>query len=549
MAEGHKSQIFVAESEKELEDWLNTLNNALTRKNSDSRKSSAFPSTPPPTPKCSTLRSLEHSKNPELMKYARETDFSIGQARKEMRVNVFAVYHDLMSRKGAFTALKVDTADVPPYEEHFGSRFVFTCEKLEFNLKTCHDEMNIPAQVEPYVTSVAVFDGRRGKISEEFRFDVNDAKARSLLPWTRLDSQATNFDYEEGWLSTARSAIFSVDNPHSEMFLVLRVEKVLQGSISSVVEPYVRAKDELTENSIKAGAKIHKQVKVASGRLSPYRMPLAWSVRPLFRSGTTELDTTSEFAPIYKQDANRLSDGDIARFLAEWRKPDKLKSATVIPGHIGVKIVPYTSPLPFCSLTPHLVPTFACPPTLEPAVEVARFFTTEASLSCAFTAFVNLLYVFPRSLRFDGQKAFAKARNIACSVEFRDNDDGEAVAPLPLLFGRPNEPMFVPRAACAVLHHHSSPDFYEEVKLALPLEITEKHHLLFSFHHVSCDTKRKENPVATPIGFTWLPIDAVSKLNYGETTLPVSSNLPPGYLSCKQLGLGKGVSRESGGCR
>lgn len=34
-----------------------------------------------------------------------------------------------------------------------------------------------------------------------------------------------------------------------------------------------------------------------------------------------------------------------------------------------------------------------------------------------------------------------------------------------------------------------APDFYEEVKIKLPAKLTEKHHLLFTFYHISCQQK------------------------------------------------------------
>lgn len=48
-----------------------------------------------------------------------------------------------------------------------------------------------------------------------------------------------------------------------------------------------------------------------------------------------------------------------------------------------------------------------------------------------------------------------------------------------------------------------SPDFYEEVKLALPARLTERHHLLFTFYHISCQQKQNQSgSCETTIGYS-----------------------------------------------
>jgi hypothetical protein len=42
-----------------------------------------------------TLKGLEQSMNPQLMKYARETDVSIALARRENRRRLFSVYPNM----------------------------------------------------------------------------------------------------------------------------------------------------------------------------------------------------------------------------------------------------------------------------------------------------------------------------------------------------------------------------------------------------------------------------------------------------------------------
>lgn len=116
---------------------------------------------------------------------------------------------------------------------------------------------------------------------------------------------------------------------------------------------------------------------------------------------------------------------------------------------------------------------------------------------------------------------------------------------LQCIYGRPGYPTFVPKISCPVLHHNTNPTFYEEIKLRLPLHITNQHHILFSFVHVSCDLSKKRDTASSfenPVGFSWLPLLAKGKINVDEQSIPVAATLPPGYLAIQPLGLGKGVS-------
>ena len=56
---------------------------------------SAGPPPPPADDRFSTLRGLDQSLNPQLNRYAHETDYLIGQARAEGRLPVFQLYPDI----------------------------------------------------------------------------------------------------------------------------------------------------------------------------------------------------------------------------------------------------------------------------------------------------------------------------------------------------------------------------------------------------------------------------------------------------------------------
>ncbi|XP_077554523.1 dedicator of cytokinesis protein Ziz isoform X2 [Haemaphysalis longicornis] len=576
MQDGHKSCVLAAESEVEMDGWMAMLvaittnyRNAQESSRKAAAASAAVLSSPeennvitsPSAPYgYGTLKSLEHSKNPDLVKYAKETDYSISQARKQNRQNLFSIYPDL-HRSSSCVHISSYERRVEPFKEEFNTRIFVKCEEVKFNLQAPLDCQNGSlCQVEPYFTTMAVYDVRHNrKVSEDFRFDVNNSYMRNMLPKTtrRKSGSAPNgtagtqltdcllpgmSELGEEWLAFPQQAIFMVQRPDPDLFLVVRVEKVLQGGIAQASEPYLRHGSDGRQ-----GSKAQKMFRLCCQRLNHYRMPFAWAAKPLFSRHSSELDKSLEFGQIYRQDSGKLSEEDTLKFLSDLKRPEKVKHFTVIPGHIKVTLRSLRPDETVNnSLTTSLVPVvpFPMPPRPEgPTLEVQQFPTDVASDSHPFFAYLNHLYVYPKSLKYDSQKAFAKARNISCCVELRDRDD-EGTKPLKCIYARPGEPLYVSQSYTAVTHHCVTPDFYEEVKVVLPVELHERHHLLFTFYHVSCDiakgTKRKEGPVESIVGYSWLPLLNKGRLNIEEDMLPVASNLPPGYLSYKPLGLGKG---------
>lgn len=85
--------------------------------------------------------------NPQLMKYGRETDISIAQARREHRRKLFNCYSQLVR---PITHSEV----IDPYREQFGQRILIKCDSLKFRLQTplenCEKETFV--QAEPYFT-------------------------------------------------------------------------------------------------------------------------------------------------------------------------------------------------------------------------------------------------------------------------------------------------------------------------------------------------------------------------------------------------------------
>lgn len=110
--------------------------------------------------------------------------------------------------------------------------------------------------------TLALYDAGKGvKISEDFHVDLNSPYIRQLVPppdGTTDDgphplSQKATRATEVSCVCTCPlvpyykysilffQAVFSVTIPSSEIYLVAKVEKILQGGISACVEPYMKA--------------------------------------------------------------------------------------------------------------------------------------------------------------------------------------------------------------------------------------------------------------------------------------------------------------------
>lgn len=293
--------------------------------------------------------------NPQLMKYGRETDVSIAQARREKRRKLFSCYSQLLKPIHHNEVIE-------PYREQYGQRILIKCDSLKFRLQTPleNTEKETFVQAEPYFTSLALYDAKAGrKLTENFYFDLNTEHVQDMLP-TNPATQ-TNGSHENGvngvngkseqtptnplpkefdalpadWLSRPKQAILSVTAPHPDIFLVVKIEKILQGGINNSTEAYLKAgKDP------KMGLKLNKNVRQYSQKIGHYRMPFGWAARPLFRLYSSDLDAAIEFPAVYRQDANKLRDEDILKLLAEYRKPDKFSKLTVIPGWLKIMVEP-----------------------------------------------------------------------------------------------------------------------------------------------------------------------------------------------------------------
>uniref|UniRef100_A0A8C5FDD0 Dedicator of cytokinesis 11 n=1 Tax=Gadus morhua TaxID=8049 RepID=A0A8C5FDD0_GADMO len=541
------SHFLAADSEAEMEEWVATLKQALQ---SSSEPSQDRRNGGGELLDCTSSQgkgdNLGRSLQPEIMKYARETDQLNKMNRNEVRQRLFSL--DPETQRLDFSGIE---PDVKPFEERFGRRIVVSCHDLAFSLQGCVSEKGdgVLTNVEPFFVSLALFDVSKScKISSDFHVDLNPPCVRDLLlpgdapppSPTPSDPALVNGEggragglpalqrVSEALLRFPTQGIFSVTNPHADIFLVARVEKVLQNGITHCAEPYLK-----TSDAAKTAQKVLKAAKLTCQRLGQYRMPFAWAAKQVFKDAQGGLDMDGKFSPLYRQDSSKVSTDDIIKLLADIRKPEKSK-LQVIPGQLNVTIECVPPDLSN-TVTSSYIPVKPYEEGCERvSLEMDEFLPEEARYNYPFSTYKNHLYVYPLQLKYDNQKTFAKARNLAVCVQFRDSDE-EGASPLKCIYGKPGETLFTGSACAAVLHHNQSPEFYDEIKIELPVHVHEKHHLLFTFYHVSCEfssktaTKRREG-VETLVGYSWSPLLKDGRMQSVEIQLPASATLQPGYL-------------------
>ncbi|RVE50344.1 hypothetical protein evm_005010 [Chilo suppressalis] len=466
-------------------------------------------------------------------------------------------------------------ADMPC--EQMGHRILVVCHQLKLEL-----------DVEPLFASMALYDAKeKKKLSENFYFNLNSECTKQML--------SAHIPYAD--LSTlSRSAVFDIQNPSSDVFLVVRVEKVLQGDVNECVEPYI--KDDKNREKVRASAQ------AACTRLGKYRMPLAWSAVSLLNilsgSGSLERDNEGNTHPhpvphphsnsntnsldrkassssleqlrrragevggslsrkgsverrhpppardlahqldclkpiaitvtsFFKQETDKLRDEDLYKFLAEIKRPSSApKKLKCIPGTLKIEVSPCPDEIKN-GLTPELAKLSPYgDENVRPCKEILPFPT---SPSCApHVQYRALLFLHVRDINLAAATSrVGSARNVAVRIQLMAGEEQSCA--LAAIFGRSSCPEFTTEAYTTVLYHNKTPSLYDEIKLKLPADLGDQHHLLFTFLHVSCQRKPvapdQEKNVETPVGYSWLPLCRNGKLTCGEFNLPVMQEEPP----------------------
>ncbi|CAF0781521.1 unnamed protein product [Didymodactylos carnosus] len=468
-----------------------------------------------------------------------ETDDMIRFEREKDHIDLFYVYEQAYANPPPSLddpMLEQDSLIHPTISDNESTklRIHLQCEEFKSGL-------SLPsyANPEPFYLIFSLYDVKQHrKISENFYWNINERHSSETedIPYFFTKNNIQN------QLLNLNETLFSIKQPSDSIFLIVRVEKLLQGAISDQVEPYLISES----NSEKQAQKIYQQTQKYKQKFGEkFLMPFAWGFKSLFKACTYPLEINHSSVRFYRQECLHLNDESIQKYLFDSMSNNKtIKLTPLSQMQLQIKLF-QENRLPNNCLTTAYAPLkpFPLPLTCPLVIECQEFLTTDdSSVVDVFTEYIHHLYLYPKSLKYDQQKTFAKARNLCIQIELRDSDS-ENSKPLKCIYTEYNrETFFTHVYYTPVSHHCQTPQFYSEIKFNLPLVLTDQHHILFTFLHVSCDIKKIFNTVQEKelvVGYAWIPILKNGRLNNEECQLRVAQTLTSGYLKFEQLGLGK----------
>ncbi|VDK72032.1 unnamed protein product [Anisakis simplex] len=215
-------------------------------------------------------------------------------------------------------SVRIDTNEKPLVK--------FVIEFLKVDLKLPVSNTNIQ-QIEPFFIRIFIFDARNGRrLSEEFHINPNSDELDGLLKMSdsslgkNLSDRSTLKEDGVNGIpqriladKRATKVICSVCDPHRDVYVVVRIERVLSSDTSCDV--YMKS-----SGDVKNTNKLQKIIKQACDKLGGYRTPFAWTARPVFQDMLGCGSKLPDEMQLYRCDANKLSDWDLQKLLSDFSR-------------------------------------------------------------------------------------------------------------------------------------------------------------------------------------------------------------------------------------
>ncbi|MES1908349.1 MAG: hypothetical protein MHM6MM_001304 [Cercozoa sp. M6MM] len=411
--------------------------------------------------------------------------------------------------------------------------------------------MGTTRQIEPFFLSASLFDtNTQQRVSEWFHTDSLNDESTLTGDLNVMRSLSTP-------VTRSRTAIFKVAERRPEIILVVRVERVLQGDNDAASKPYLSQRELEKLGNPKELDKLSNKARETISRLVKWRTSFAWCFQRLFDAegnlqpsnaslggslgAAAEQSSDPLLAPrayeipqlFYQKEPE--SEYDFACRVSQCANdPSVLRKQKQFPtAWLRLAARYLERDMPQHRVDGQCIP-LSLPPSASPvqldedevAREVMELQEERRVLSPHLRQYRHQLLVRPISVGFAG-----KYRNIAVSVEFRQNDETSVDADragLPVLLSRGSGAELVPQQRTSVAYHNKNPSWNDEFKVLLPTNLTEHSHLLFRFTKVSCKSAKKHGHEL--IGAALIPlVERGGLIRSGQHQLPVATELRERY--------------------
>ncbi|KAN0025838.1 hypothetical protein ACTFIU_001598 [Dictyostelium citrinum] len=460
-----------------------------------------------------------------------------------------------------------------PYQKEKKRIIQVTFKDLSFKFWDGDDEP------EPFYCSMYLYDiQKKARLSETFYFDfINDKSFKMTTSHITTSSGASSKDVVVDDVTLAKSAIFNVTARSSSelenIYLILKVEKVLTGDLEDHSEPYIKMNLKEKEKD-----KFKESIKSSCTRLGAFRQAFCWGCVPVFEEGVGE-DTP--IRPLYRHRSEMTDSSMLDSTLSEGSKSASAKKLKIIPGQCLVdikEILPNDQQSPYLNNKKYILNSSLIKidlPQLDQPPQQQQSTTTnnqsveqqqqqqqqqniiqpqqpgkipsnigidniikechEFSSNQRFeinTEFVNNLYLYPETLNLSNRSGSFAARNLTCKIQLLETDENPLCPEgLKAIYGKSKTQSFNSKAYTQVTYHSKTPVFNDEIKIRLPLSPSPSLHILFTFYHIACQKSSGGGDlVDQPVAYGVLPIIQYGKMIGDEVfNLPLAYEFPSRY--------------------
>jgi hypothetical protein len=393
-------------------------------------------------------------------------------------------------------------SDVGSIKSHMApQQLLVRCKALNWNFASNCEALQCTISLHDVV--------QRIKLTEDFHVDFVDEMEQNIL--TTMLPELLGAPSPE---SKARRALFPLSYRSGSIYMLVRIRAVLKADTEESFEPYVsqgKLKDH--QRWIDSSAKSAKH-------LGRFRQPLAWGAIQIFNDASRLLLHDDTQIKLYRM-RPALDD---ATFYETITSPEKMKLAKNLEGSLSLSGFLYTQEkyhlqnLVDTNLTKHskadqLPPALAASPGAARTVisdlvkEVHEF---EQSFHQVYpnAAYLNNLYVYPMQFSLNASKI--KAKSIAIRVYLMPSEGLPEKDGLVSIYGLSSTPNFHPSWTTTVDLGEKSPNFFDEIKISLPVHLTDSFHLYFQAYAVNQKVvnpkKKTDTEVETLIGVAFVPL-------------------------------------------